>query len=397
MRSPIGPPALPSRRGTSFIARAILVAVVAPFARGTLLAAATLLSAALVPGAAAPAHAVSFYVTPNVPTTLPGGTYSPWEVARHDSGVYSLSLSLPSGSSIDALHREMSGDWLLSFAAPTILDGATYPPEDVLRYNGLFYQTFFDGSAAGVPSGSNVDALYLHSASNAIVLSFDTPTTIGGITYEPADLVRYAGTSFTFELDASSLPTPIPPSTNVTGAAQQGALIVLTFDVPTTLGATTYVPGELVAWDGLTFSSFHKDIAWPLSSVANAVALLPPPGATGTLMVAKSAVSPGALVLSWGAGCSAGAEDYGIYEGRIGDWYSHTAIDCTDDGGDLTEQIAPSPGLRYYLVVARNINLTVPDDREPHEGAYGQNSHGEPRPPGSPDACSENADPTPCP
>ena len=42
--------------------------------------------------------------------------------------------------------------------------------------------------------------------------------------------------------------------------------VILTFDVPTTLGPTTYAPGQLVAWDGVVFSFYQFDAAWPPTS-----------------------------------------------------------------------------------------------------------------------------------
>ena len=48
-------------------------------------------------------------------------------------------------------------------------------------------------------------------------------------------------------------------------------------------------------------------------------------------------------------------------------------IDCTDDGGDLTEEITPAPNDRYYLVVPHN-----PND----EGSYGTDAAAAERPAG---------------
>jgi hypothetical protein len=87
--------------------------------------------------------------------------------------------------------------------------------------------------------------------------------------------------------------------------------------------------------------------------------------------------SPSTIRLSWQAS-ACGPEDYGIYEGFIGNWYSHTLADCTDDGGDLTEELTPSPGNTYYLVVARV---------ESAEGSYGLTSEPQERPGASP-ACA---------
>jgi len=89
-----------------------------------------------------------------------------------------------------------------------------------------------------------------------------------------------------------------------------------------------------------------------------------------------SLVSGTVINLAWQASCGAGAVDYAIYEGELGNWYSHTLKDCTDDGGDLNEDVTPEPGNRYFLV--------VPHDNAGVEGSYGKDAPlGAERPPGS--------------
>ena len=337
----------------------------------------------------APAEAASFYVAPDVPTDLGGTTYLPWEIVRNDSGAYSSLPLLPDGTPVDALHPMDEGDWLLSVEWPTDLGGTTYDPRDVVRFDGASYALFFDGDANGVPGSSNVDAAFLDGGdAGDLILSFDVPTTIGGSTYEPADLVRFSGGAFSLFFDASAASPAVPATSNVTGADQRGALTILTFDIPTTLGASTFLPGELVSWDGTSFASFYSDPSWLLSSIANGLAFLGNPGSVPvTITVDKSALTPGDLTISWAPSCSSGAEDYGIYEGQVGSWYSHTQIDCSDDGGDFTEEITPSAGNRYYLVVPRN-----PND----EGSYGTDSLGMERPAGS-SVCITSQALAPCP
>ena len=41
---------------------------------------------------------------------------------------------------------------------------------------------------------------------------------------------------------------------------------------------------------------------------------------------------PGACLIGPGEGCSGGADDYGIYDGTIGNWYDHSRNDCADGG-----------------------------------------------------------------
>jgi hypothetical protein len=332
-----------------------------------------------------PVGAVSFYFTPDVPTDDPSGAtttiFLPWDVVRYDPGGYSLKLTLPSGTAIDGLHQLCNGDWLLSFESSATLGATTYDPRDVVRYDPVAgtYSLFFGGAGAGVPVGSDVDGLFLVAGdASALVVSFDVPTTIGAATYEPADLVRYSGGTFSLYFDGSAATPPIPSAVNVTGSDRRGNLRILTFDVPATLGAATYLPGELVSWDGTTFASFWADPGWPLSSRLDAWTFLPDPGEVPTIRVNKSMLVPGNLSISWAASSSAGAEDYGIYEGRMGLWYSHTAIDCSDSGADRVEEVMPGAGNRYYVVVALNPDL---------EGSYGRDSSGIERPQGSPGAC----------
>lgn len=326
--------------------------------------------------AATSAGAQSFFFSADVPADLGGVTRLPWEVVRSDSGSYSSELVLPDGTPLDAVHRLDGGDWLLSVDSPTELGGMTWSSSDVIRFDGINFTPFFNGLSAGVPANSDVDAVFLDGGdTGALILSFDVMTTIGANTYEPADLVTFIGGSFSLYFDGSATTPVIPTSSNVTGADQRGMLVILTFDVPTTLAAATVLPGSLVSWDGASFASLYNDPTWPLSSRIDAIAFLPDPGRVpNTIVVDKSVITIGDLKIGWSAGCSTGTEDYGIYEGEIGTWYSHTMIDCLDDGGDRTEEITPSMGSQYYLVVPQNSN---------DEGSYGTRSTSTERTPGA--------------
>jgi len=343
-----------------------------------------LLVMSVVAIASPPALATSYLFCPDVPTDDPSGAsaaiYLPWDVARNDSGAYSLVTSFPQGTPVDGLHRMCNGDWLISVETPTTLGATTYDPRDVVRYSpgSGTWSLAFGGAAAGVPVGSDVDAVFLVGGdASDLVLSFDVPTRISATTYEPADLVRWSGGAFSLYFDASAASPPVPDAVNVTGADRRGSLSVLTFDVPATLTAT-HLPGELVSWDGTAFASLYADPGWRTSSRLDAWSFLPDPGDVSTMLIGKSLLVPGGLRIAWGMSASAGAEDYGIYEGTLGTWYSHTAIDCSDNGSDRVEEVVPGAGDRYFLVVASNPDL---------EGSYGRHSNGTERPMGSPSAC----------
>jgi hypothetical protein len=330
----------------------------------------------------------SFYLSPDVPTDLSGNTYLPDGIVRWEAGAYFLSLSLPAGTPLNGLYRRLDGQWLISVEAPTDLGGTTYEPYDVILYDPTTttYSLFFCGGPIGIPAGSDIDALLMVGGDKGdLILSFDVPTDLsatGGSIYMPSDLVKFtpAGggcSGWTISgLFFDSGAAGVPLSSNVTAADERGILTILSFDVPTTLGSNTYMPGELVSWNSstTTFASFYLDASWPISSRIDAFCFLAGPGKVPpTIMVEKSLITPGDLTISWSTSCSAGAEDYGIHEGTIGIWYDHTYIDCYDDSANLNEEFTPSSGNQYYLVVPHN-----PND----EGSYGTKSIGVERPQG---------------
>jgi len=74
-------------------------------------------------------------------------------------------------------------------------------------------------------------------------------------------------------------------------------------------------------------------------------------------------VVPGDIDINWTPSCSAGAEDYGVYEGAIGSWASHRRMTCTDPAPVFTENVTPQAVDSYYLLVPHNYA---------EEGAYGR-------------------------
>lgn len=80
----------------------------------------------------------------------------------------------------------------------------------------------------------------------------------------------------------------------------------------------------------------------------------------------------GNLLLSWGSSCSLDDDDYAIYEGAIGSYYSHGSRLCSS-GGATASILLPPADSSYFLIVPQN-----PES----EGSYGRTSLGTERPPG---------------
>ncbi|ANM30753.1 hypothetical protein ABI59_15960 [Acidobacteria bacterium Mor1] len=321
-----------------------------------------------------PAAAQSFYLSVDVPTDLPA-TELPWTILRNDASVYSMQASFPPAALIDAVHREQNGDWLLSVESPTRLGGVAVEPRDVIRFDGTTYSHVLNGIAEGIPDGVGIDAVYAEG--NDLILSFDAPVSLGaGPTFLPADLVRWSGAG-SFTMEFSSLGAGIPRYADVTGADKRAigrAEILLTFDAPTLTVGGDFMPGDVVAWDGFALTLFYSDAAWPETSRANALSLPAGAGEVPTLFVDKA--SPTELTISWEESCAVGgAEEYAIYRGDLGSWYSHAAFDCTDDDGlPLSETVPVDSDSYYYLVVPFNVDS---------EGYYGADSDGTARPMGT--------------
>lgn len=370
-----------------------------------------LLSLAVLGGGGWLAHAATpVWVTPDVPTTegLNGTTLLPWEIYRYDGVSYAVALSVPGSPDLDAIHKlDAPGDWLFSVESPSELGGLLLPPGTIAEPRDLIWFDFstgtynlcMSGAASGIPPGSNLDAVYKDGfdAGGSLVVSFDVPTDIppfvGPAAFEPSDLVRFvptglgvcSGTVWTVAaanpvVDATATAPPMPISSNVDGADDGGMKWVLAFDVPTDLPPTfpaagPATPGTLVEWDAVagTFSTFEVLLGWPISSIVDGLTCGGlRPGRVPTTMLMDKAVAPlGDVVLFWGASCASpeAAQDYEIYQGTIGSWYSHLALVCTDAVPSLTEQITPGAGSQYYLVVPKN-------RCKGSEGSYGRCSAG---------------------
>jgi len=84
---------------------------------------------------------------------------------------------------------------------------------------------------------------------------------------------------------------------------------------------------------------------------------------TGLLLDKGSA---GSLDLEWTGSCATGDTEYGIHEGTIGSWNSHSALLCNVVGN--TSPVSPTAGSTYYLVVPSNGSV---------DGSHGTSSAGE--------------------
>jgi len=224
--------------------------------------------------AALPAMAERFHVSVDVPTDASGTELPEDAINTRADGAWAIERSLPDGARAGAIHRQIGGTWLLAPRQPFESGGTSYEPHDVVRLDGTTYTLVLDGAAEGLPPEAGIDALFVDGSSGDYVLSFDTPVQLGGTWYTPGDLVqRTGGGTFTVYRDAES--AGLPGNVNVVGASEGcTAGMVVTFDVPARLDGIDYLPGQLVRWEsGGTFSVYFQDASWPLSSQLRSVSI----------------------------------------------------------------------------------------------------------------------------
>jgi hypothetical protein len=355
--------------------------------------------------AAGTAHAgTPVWVTSDVPTdeTVSGSTLLPWEIYKYDGAGYTLELSVPGSPDLNAIHRlDDFGDWLFSVEAPSTLGGVLFPlgaiaePRDLVHYDSAAgtYTLCFSGAAAGLAPSTNVNAVTIEGgdptvpdgSGGILLLSFDAPTDVGpfvgAAAFEPSDLARFIPLAIGIcpgwtisaanpAFDGSAAGSGIPLSSITEGAdrardyASGIVETYLSLDIPSDLfpPAATYSPGELIETDTATFALFEPLGGWPIASIVDGLSCGGNPGRIPADIKLDKA-GGGSVKINWSPSCSQGAADYGIYEGRIGSWYSHAAVDCLDGGTPFEETITPGGSAQYYLV--------VPFNRCRGEGSYG--------------------------
>jgi hypothetical protein len=148
----------------------------------------------------------------DVTVALPGPvTATPRDVARWDGASWSLvftgqAAGVPDGVRIDALTR-VEGDLALSFDTTVDLGGGLVAgDEDVVTWNGASFAPLFDGSAAGLADGLDVDAMSALPGSRLLV-SLDGSGSVGGVPFDDEDVLEVdaGGTGWKLVYDGSAL------------------------------------------------------------------------------------------------------------------------------------------------------------------------------------------------
>jgi len=155
----------------------------------------------------------------------------------------------PAASDVTAYEALGNGDQLLCFDTTVVLPGPFFNPRGhVVRYDGVAYSKAFDASAEGVPAGASCDAVSV-DGSGDLILSFDTTVDLpGGVSADDEDLVRFDGVSFSLFFDGSA--EGIPRALDVDGAhVLPNGDIAVSFDVSGSVGGVNVDDEDVVRFD----------------------------------------------------------------------------------------------------------------------------------------------------
>jgi hypothetical protein len=186
--------------------------------------------------------------------------------------------SLPTDVDVTAYHLFPNGAQLFSLDATIVLPGVVAGPEDVVSHDGVSYTLIFDGSAEGVPAGANVDAVSVLEGD--LLLSFDSPVTIGGDTFHEADLVRFDGSQFTLFFDGAAAGVPEGLNLDAAHSLTEGRIAV-SFDGSGVLPGVVFADEDVLefdlatgAWE-ITYYGSAEHTGWEAANL-DAVALPEP-------------------------------------------------------------------------------------------------------------------------
>ncbi|MCI0527676.1 MAG: hypothetical protein L0Y56_09560 [Nitrospira sp.] len=159
-------------------------------------------------------HVIAYHFLPtgeqllalDTPVSLPGGlTALPGDVVSFNGTTYTqvfnaAAHNLPAGVMVDAVSVFNGGDLLLSLDTTVVLSGGVIADDDLVRFNGSTFTLFFDGSAAGVAAGLDLDGAHYQNGNGHLLLSFDGSGIVGGVPFDDEDILEYTPGSNTWEL-----------------------------------------------------------------------------------------------------------------------------------------------------------------------------------------------------
>ena len=188
--------------------------------------------------------------------TLGGLAFTDKDLAEYDKDTASATLYLDGSAvgitqDIDAAHVLANGHIVLSTIGTATLGGVAFENEDLVDYDPVADTAtlIFDGSALFTVGSTDVSAVHVKDNGH-IILSNGYAATLGGLAFEPNDLVLYDPVTDTAIVLLDGDAVGLSGWIDAVHLMDDGNLVLST-DAPATLGGLGFTEGDLVEYDPL--------------------------------------------------------------------------------------------------------------------------------------------------
>jgi hypothetical protein len=144
---------------------------------------------------------------------------------------------VPGGAGVDAVSLD-GEDLLLSLDSAVTLGANTFDEEDPVRFDGTAFTLFFDGSAAGVPDGLDLDAVH-HLGDDHFALSFDGSGTLPPVVFADEDVLEYDASADAWEIcydGSAEHATWADPNLDAVGLPEPNGMLLMLVSMASMLG-----------------------------------------------------------------------------------------------------------------------------------------------------------------
>ena len=186
--------------------------------------------------------------------TLGGLSFTDKDLAEYDESAEIATLYLDGAAhgftqDVDAVHVLTNGHLVLSTVGTATIGGVAAENEDLLDYDPVAGTAtlLFDGSALFTSGSTDVSAVHVKDNGH-LILSNEYSATLGGLAFEPNDLVVYdpMANTATMLLDGSAV--GLAGWINAVHRTDDGHLVLST-ELPATLGGLSFTEDDLVDYD----------------------------------------------------------------------------------------------------------------------------------------------------
>ncbi len=198
-------------------------------------------------------------------------TVTPQDVVRHiPGGTATLETGSPfvgAGVRLTGYHFISATQQWYAFDNPVVLGAISFNPQDVAQLSGGTWSHVLNGTTEAIPNGVQVDAVARDPATGDLLLSFNTTVTLDTVTFDPRDIARYSGGTFSMYRQLSTL---VPAGLHLSGLdVLPAGRLLLAFDGSGSLGGILFDDEDILEYDPnsgiweMNYDGSLQDTDWP--------------------------------------------------------------------------------------------------------------------------------------